>query len=73
MSTSERIKAEQEANAIAEMLLMPERETRQLIEQGYSLEEMADYFEVSESAMTVRVMNLGYKILEAGYAAAVVL
>jgi Zn-dependent peptidase ImmA (M78 family) len=64
LSSKER-QAELEANEIAAELLMPENQVRNFVEEGKNVEQMADCFEVSESAMTIRLLNLDYKILEA--------
>lgn len=55
---------EVEANAIAAMLLMPEDFVIRLYNEGKTVEEMADYFQVSESAMLVRLYdkNISAKI-----------
>jgi Zn-dependent peptidase ImmA (M78 family) len=50
---------ESEANAIAAELLMPEREVRSLRNQNKTVEEMADFFQVSEIAMSVRLQSIG--------------
>lgn len=46
---------EAEANAIAASLLMPESTVISLYSDGKTVEEMADYFQVSESAMLIRL------------------
>lgn len=56
--------AELEANEIAAELLMPETAVSDFFKQGKTVEEMADVFVVSESAMTVRLLSLGYKMME---------
>lgn len=56
-----------EANQIAAEILMPEASTKQLHKEGKTVEEMADYFNVSESAMTFRLINLGFNPLETIY------
>lgn len=56
--------AELEANEIAAELLMPESVVRLFYSQGKTVEEMADAFVVSESAMTIRLLNLGFKMME---------
>lgn len=50
--------AETEANLIAAEMLMPEKKVRELAEAGLTIEEMADEFYVSPSAMTIRLLNL---------------
>lgn len=55
--------AEVEANQIAAHILMPATSVKQLAEDN-NTEEMAEYFGVSESAMTFRLKNLGYRLLE---------
>lgn len=55
---------ESEANAIAAKLLMPEQEIRGLLKDGKNVEEMADRFQVSEIAMSVRLNVIGLKPFE---------
>lgn len=55
---------EAEANAIAAKLLMPTKDVIALKEEGKTVEEMAERFQVSESAMSVRLQTLGYKLFE---------
>jgi|GEM_PF-925093 len=55
---------EMEANELAGEMLMPEADIRSYIEDGKSIEQLADHFAVSESAVTVRLLNLGFQILE---------
>lgn len=50
--------AETEANLIAAELLMPEEKVRELVEKNLMVEEMADLFFVSPSAMTIRLQSL---------------
>jgi Zn-dependent peptidase ImmA (M78 family) len=57
---------ELEANEIAGEILMPESEVTKLVEANYNIEEIASAFDVSESAATVRLYNLGYRLLEYG-------
>ncbi len=52
-------KMEEEANSIAAHILMPEGDVRDLLEKGKITEELAQYFQVSESAMLVRLNALG--------------
>lgn len=61
-------KMEIEANQIAAHILMPEGQVRKLAEERKNVEEMAMFFGVSESAMTFRLVNLGYQLLESIYA-----
>ncbi len=56
---SRHTKLEEEANAIAAQLLMPEGDVRDLVEKGKNVEELAAYFEVSETAMSIRLNSLG--------------
>lgn len=60
----EHLEADSEATAIALDILMPEGDVTALVKAGKTVEEMADYFFVSEGAMTVRLSKLGYKLLE---------
>jgi Zn-dependent peptidase ImmA (M78 family) len=55
---------EAEANAIAARILMPEGDVRNLLEKTKAVEEMAGYFQVSESAMMFRLSDLGITPLE---------
>lgn len=55
---------EKEANEIAGRILMPEFEVRYLVKNNYDVDEIADHFLVSTSAVTVRLRNLGYEVLE---------
>lgn len=55
--------AETEANQIAAELLMPMKEVEELIDDDVSIERMAEYFGVSESAMSIRLKALGYRII----------
>lgn len=50
--------AETEANLIAATMLMPQNKVQELQEQGLIIEEMAEKFFVSPSAMTIRLQNL---------------
>lgn len=50
--------AEEEANMIANILLMPEHKVRYLLENGMTIEEMADKFFVDVVHMTLRVKEL---------------
>lgn len=56
--------AEAEANAIAARILMPSNAVIALYNQGKTVEDMADYFQVSESAMLVRLADkdLSHKV-----------
>lgn len=56
--------AEKEANEIAGELLMPAGSVNLKIDEGMNVEELANFFGVSESAMTVRLRNLGFRLLE---------
>jgi Zn-dependent peptidase ImmA (M78 family) len=56
--------AELEANEIAAELLMPQDGVSKMFDEEKNVEEMADFFVVSESAMTMRLLNLGYALLE---------
>jgi Zn-dependent peptidase ImmA (M78 family) len=55
---------EMEANELAGEMLMPEADVRSYVTEGQSIEQLADHFGVSESAVTVRLLNLGFQILE---------
>lgn len=55
---------EMEANELAGEMLMPEADVRSYVEEGKSIEQLADHFGVSESAVTVRLLNLGFQIIE---------
>lgn len=55
----EHSRMEAEANAIAATLLMPESDLRALIDNGKTIEEIAEYFQVSEIAVSVRMSSLG--------------
>ena len=55
---------EMEANQFASRILMPENAVNKLYTEGKNVEEMAKYFGVSECAMTFRLMDLGYTLLE---------
>jgi Zn-dependent peptidase ImmA (M78 family) len=56
---------EKEANQIAAELLMPEFAVRSKVEEeGLRIEEIATHFGVPESVMAIRLINLGYNILE---------
>lgn len=59
--------AEKEANLIAYHLLMPRASTKKLIEEGKTVEEIADYFGAPESAVVAWVVYLGYKPFESIY------
>jgi Zn-dependent peptidase ImmA (M78 family) len=50
--------AETEANEIAATILMPEDKVRDLAKENLTIEEMAEKFFVSESAMTIRLQAL---------------
>ena len=56
LSTKE--KAEREATLIAYDLLMPEERVRELVDQKYTIEQMARKFTVSDVVMTMRVLEL---------------
>lgn len=58
---------ELEANEIAGELLMPEDDIRKLVTDGKTIEEISDYFNVSEAATLVRLSNLGYYTLETSF------
>ncbi|WP_334090070.1 ImmA/IrrE family metallo-endopeptidase [Helicobacter typhlonius] len=49
-----------EANFFAANLLMPQDRVKELYEQGFSLYEIADFFQVSYTAMAHRFDFLGY-------------
>lgn len=55
--------AEREANEIAARLLMPDESVEKLLNQGLSIEEMADKFFVSQQAMSIRLDRLGVFVL----------
>lgn len=55
---------EMEANELAGEMLMPEADVRSYVQEGKSIEQLADQFGVSESAVTVRLLNLGFQIIE---------
>lgn len=55
---------ESEANAIAAKLLMPKQEVIGMHKEGKTVEEMAQRFQVSESAMSVRLNSLGFQLFE---------
>jgi Zn-dependent peptidase ImmA (M78 family) len=57
-------KMETEANAIAARILMPEGDVRSLVENDKTIEDMARYFQVSDSAMSYRLNDLGITPLE---------
>jgi Zn-dependent peptidase ImmA (M78 family) len=57
MSDEER-KQEQSANAFAAELLMPEDEFKKVFEGATTIEEVAEYFNVSPSAATIRSKSL---------------
>ncbi len=57
-------KAEAEANFIAANLLMPEKLVKASFEGKKNIEEMAEEFGVSESAMGFRLLNLGLTPIE---------
>jgi Zn-dependent peptidase ImmA (M78 family) len=50
--------AETEANEIAAQMLMPEKWVKQFLDMNLNIEQMANNFFISESAMTVRVEKL---------------
>ena len=50
--------AETEANLIAATILMPEDKVKEMVDQELTIEQMADKFFVSPSAMTIRLQNL---------------
>lgn len=56
-------KAEIEANQIAADMLMPEKWVKQFINDGVTIEKMAEMFFVSAQAMAIRIDNLGIIIL----------
>lgn len=64
-STTGEVLKEREANAFAAALLMPkflvEREIRQITDFDNIVESLAEKFEVSKSAMSFRLSNLGYE------------
>lgn len=66
LSDEERARAEYEANEIASRLLMRGNLVESQLEMKKNVEEMAEYFAVSESAMTIRLLNLGYTLIEGG-------
>lgn len=47
------------ANLFATELLMPEGEVRQAVDEGLTLEELAEFFEVSKQAAKIRLEELG--------------
>lgn len=49
---------EEEANLIAEELLMPSLKVHELVEKGLTPEEMAELFNVAPSIMTIRLKRL---------------
>ena len=55
--------AETEANEIAARILMPEHFVNDFVELGLNIEEMAERFFVSQSAMSIRLYNLGVMFL----------
>lgn len=50
---------EWEANYFAAALLMPERAVREAVARKLSLSTLADYFQVSDRAMAIRLADLG--------------
>ncbi len=50
--------ADDEANAIANMLLMPEDKVRELAAKNLTIEEMAYAFFVDEAHMTLRLLEI---------------
>lgn len=51
-------KAEAEANLIAATLLMPEDKIKKILNEGLTIEQMAEKFYVSPSSMTIRLQYL---------------
>jgi Zn-dependent peptidase ImmA (M78 family) len=47
-----------QANCFAANLLMPRKQVYELTESGYTIQQMADYFQVSYSAMLLRLRKL---------------
>ena len=54
----ENTELEKKADYVAGALLMPKVFIEKLYKSGYSIKELASLFEVSESAVTVRLMVL---------------
>lgn len=50
---------EQEANLFAANLLMPKREVEEIYNEVQDIQKVADEFDVSQSAMSFRLTNLG--------------
>ncbi len=61
--------AEIEANQIAAEILMPEIRFRDLISREYSIDEIAELFDVSAQAVKIRAKILGIEIGENKFAA----
>jgi Zn-dependent peptidase ImmA (M78 family) len=55
--------AETEANEIAAQILMPKNYIDDFINSGFSIEDMAELFFVSQAAMSIRLYNLGIRFL----------
>ncbi|MBI4835862.1 MAG: ImmA/IrrE family metallo-endopeptidase [Candidatus Abawacabacteria bacterium] len=53
-----------QASQFAAQIMMPESTVRALYQAGNNLGEMARYFGVSEAAMSFRLIDLGYGIVE---------
>ncbi len=51
-------KCEQEANLFAAEILMPEDKFREVFEKNNTIEQVAEYFNVSQSAATIRAKTL---------------
>lgn len=58
------IAIEREANQIAAEILMPKNSVKDLINDKKDVSEMATVFGVSEVAMSYRLKNLGFAVLE---------
>ncbi len=50
-----------EANHFAACLLMPKDEVQRMVNLGFALDSMANYFGISAIAMNVRLSNLGIR------------
>ena len=50
---------EAEANTIAADLLMSKKDIERMVNENKTIEEMAEYFQVSETAMSVRLEDMG--------------
>jgi Zn-dependent peptidase ImmA (M78 family) len=55
--------AETEANQIAAEMLMPQEHVKKFVEDGMSVEKMAEIFFVSQQAIAIRINSLGIYIL----------